>query len=83
MRTTAQFKAQTKGQSGAQSKAASTVLMVATIAVLSISLAGCDEAEQGRILRYEKGTYLGKADTEVSPEMKNELRYRATMQRGM
>ncbi len=73
----------TKVQNKTQSKAASSVLMVATIAVLSLSLSGCDEAEQGRILRYEKGTYLGKMDTEISPETKNELRFRASMQRGI
>ena len=66
----------------ARSKATSSVLMVATVAVLGFALAGCDEAEQGRILRYEKGTYLGKKDAEVPPETKNELRFRTSMQRG-
>lgn len=66
-----------------QSKTRSSVLMVATIAVLGLGLAGCDEAEQGRILRYEKGTYLGKKDTELPADIKNELRFRASMQRGV
>lgn len=47
-----------------------------------LGLAACDESEQGRVLRYEKGTYLGKADTPLSEEQVDELRQRARMQQG-
>ena len=43
-------------------------------------LGACDEAEQGRILRYEKGSYLGQPDTELTDGQLSELRHRATLQ---
>lgn len=54
---------------------------------LAVSFAGflvtaCDEAEQGRVLRYEKGTYLGQPDSELSTDQLDELRQRATLQGG-
>lgn len=54
------------------------------IAVLlaGLAVAGCDEAEQGRVLRYEKGTYLGKPDDQLSPGQLDELRQRAKLQGG-
>lgn len=51
-----------------------------TIVAAALLLGACDESEQGRILNYEKGTYLGKADTPLSPEKVEELRQRATLQ---
>ena len=66
-----------------RTKATSSILMGAMIAVLGLGLAGCDEAEQGRILRYEKGTYLGKMDTELPAETQGMLRSRASLQRDM
>ena len=61
----------------------STLLGVALIAALGVSLSACDEAEQGRILRYEKGTYLGQKDTPLPQETEAKLRDRAAMQRGI
>ena len=49
---------------------------------LVLALAACDEAEQGRVLRYEKGTYLGQEDTGLTEQQRNELRARATLQGG-
>lgn len=49
---------------------------------LVLALAACDQSEQGRILRYEKGTYLGKADSKLSDEKRDELRSRAMRQSG-
>jgi hypothetical protein len=43
-------------------------------------LGACDEAEQGRILRYEKGKYLGEPDTPLTNEQMQKLRQRATLQ---
>jgi len=65
-----------------RTKTTPSVLLVAAIAGLGLSLAACDEAEQGRILRYEKGTYLGQKDTELSPEALDVLRSRAGLQGG-
>jgi hypothetical protein len=55
-------------------------LSVALAASLLVS--ACDEAEQGRVLRYEKGTYLGQKDPALSNRERNDLRARARMQRG-
>ena len=46
----------------------------------SLFLAACDEAEQGRILRYEEGVYLGKADQSLTTQQLDELRARTRMQ---
>jgi hypothetical protein len=54
----------------------------AAVAGLVLALAGCDEAEQGRVLRYEKGTYLGQADTELTDAQREELRARTALQGG-
>ncbi len=43
-------------------------------------VSACDEAEQDRVLRYEKGTYLGPPDSELSAGQVKELRQRATRQ---
>ena len=48
--------------------------------VLVLGLAACDQDEQGRILRYEKGTYLGPTDTELSEETRDALRARTALQ---
>ena len=49
----------------------------------SLLVAACDEAEQGRILRYEKGTYLGPKAKPLSDERRADLRARTRMQKGM
>ena len=54
------------------------LLMLLPLAVL---LSACDEAEQGRILKYEKGTYLGPEDRPLTPEEVEALRQR-TMREG-
>ena len=49
---------------------------------LVLTLAACDEAEQGRILRYEKGTYLGQEDTGLTEQQREALRSRTSLQGG-
>ncbi|MEQ8355181.1 MAG: hypothetical protein RH942_06555 [Kiloniellaceae bacterium] len=49
---------------------------------LVLALAACDQAEQGRILQYEKGTYLGQSDSELTEKQREELRARTMMQGG-
>jgi len=48
-----------------------------------MTVAACDEAEQGRILRYEKGVYLGKPDQPLDERHKEELRQRVMLQHGV
>ncbi len=48
----------------------------------SLLLTACDEAEQGRILEYEKGTYLGPKDQTLTSVQQAELRSRTRMQFG-
>jgi hypothetical protein len=43
-------------------------------------VSACDEAEQDRVLRYEKGTYLGPVESPLDTEQLNELRQRAKRQ---
>ena len=56
--------------------------LVAPVLAAGFLLAACDEAEQGRILRYEKGTYLGQPDQHLSEEDRDELMQRARLQQG-
>ncbi len=59
--------------------------LIALSAALAASLlvAACDEAEQGRNLRYDKGTYQGPKDKALSDEQQADLRARTHMQKGM
>ena len=42
-----------------------------------VALSGCREEEQGRILSFEKGTYLGKEDEKLPAEQRDALKQRA------
>ncbi len=48
----------------------------------SLILAACDEAEQDRLLNYEKGSYLGPKDQQLSDRALMDLRARTGLQRG-
>ena len=52
------------------------------VAFAGLLVSACDEAEQGRVLRYEKGTYLGPSPEPLENEQLNELRQRAKLQGG-
>ena len=58
------------------------VLTFAALLVAGMALAACDQDEQGRLLSYEKGTYLGEPDTALTKEQLDELRHRARQQAG-
>lgn len=60
----------------------STLFVTAALLFGALALTGCDEGEQGRILRYEKGVYLGKPDSGLTEQQVDELRQRARMQQG-
>ena len=52
--------------------------LILTLAVAALS--ACRDHEQGRVLMYEKGTYLGKKDTALSADVRAALEQRATLQ---
>jgi len=56
-------------------------LKVVALASFIAALSSCAEEEQNRLLSYEKGTYLGKADQSLSAEQVRELTARAGIQR--
>jgi hypothetical protein len=43
-----------------------TILLVGGVVAASLALGACRENEQGRPLKYDKGRYSGKPDTELS-----------------
>ncbi len=45
-------------------------------------LAGCNEAESGRPLTYEKGVYKGKQDEALTDATREQLRQRMSIQGG-
>ena len=57
-----------------------SLLVLSVIFVTGLLLSACDEAEQDRILRYEKGTYLGQKDQMLTERQQADLRARARMQ---
>lgn len=57
-------------------------LALAPVLIAAFGLTACDEAEQGRILQYKKGTYLGKKDQPLSEADQDELRQRTRLQQG-
>ncbi|MGC6452942.1 MAG: hypothetical protein ACON31_03460 [Candidatus Puniceispirillaceae bacterium] len=50
------------------------------ILFVAAGLSACEPDEQGRILQYEKGTYLGPADQNLSADQLRELEIRTNMQ---
>ena len=56
--------------------------VVYSLLVVVLALPGCRESEQGRVLLFEKGSYLGKPDTAISEEARRALRQRSELQRG-
>ena len=60
-------------------------ISLATVAlvVAAFTLSACEEDEQDRVLRYQKGTYLGQQDQPLDEGTLNELRGRARNQEGV
>lgn len=50
-------------------------------AIVLTTLSSCAEEEQGRILSYEKGIYLGKKDQSLSDDQLRKLMSRSHIQR--
>ena len=57
------------------------ILILFSLAGLSSGLVACAEEEQNRLLSYEKGTYLGNADQQLSEEQLRQLVRRSNGQR--
>ncbi|MEE8516649.1 MAG: hypothetical protein V3T02_08430 [Alphaproteobacteria bacterium] len=45
-----------------------------------MSLGACREDEQGRVLLFNKGVYLGKADTDITADVRRALGHRIQRQ---
>ena len=54
--------------------------IVISIFLTSLVLSSCQE-EQGRILNYKKGVYLGKKDVSLTKEQINKLKMHTSRQR--
>ena len=56
-------------------------LLLGCLLVAGLAIGGCRKDEQNRTLEFEKGTYLGKSDQQLTNEQLTELRHRAEGQR--
>ena len=57
-----------------------TLVLPIVVLAAGLLLAACDESEQDRVTRYEKGVYLGAPVTELSADQVEALRRQATRQ---
>jgi hypothetical protein len=55
-------------------------IIIISIFLTSLVLSSCQE-EQGRILNYQKGVYLGKKDDTLTNEQVNNLKMHTSRQR--
>ncbi len=60
----------------------SGILLVLVGLVVASLVAGCRKEEQGRILNYQKGIYLGPSEAKLSEGTRDELRQRVRRQGG-
>ena len=56
------------------------IFVVTALVGLAVGLSGCNQNEQGRILSYEKGTYLGQVDQKLGKDQLRDLEVRTNMQ---
>ena len=54
--------------------------VIGLVTLLALLLASCRAEEQGRVIMYEPGVYLGKADTKLSSAQVRTLRQRSGYQ---
>ena len=57
------------------------VFLIISILISSLLLSSCKESEQGRILNYKKGVYLGKKDNTLSKDQVYNLKIHTSRQR--
>ncbi|MDP6175106.1 MAG: hypothetical protein QGF09_13150 [Rhodospirillales bacterium] len=58
-------------------------VLIGCAAALAVTLGACRPEEQGRILSYQKGVYLGKADSPLTAKARSAARDRARYQGGL
>jgi hypothetical protein len=61
-------------------KTGKLIVTLACLVAVGASLGACREDEQGRVLLYDKGVYLGKPDTPVSKQARRALSIRIQRQ---
>ncbi len=61
-------------------KTGKLITMLACLVAVGASLGACREDEQGRVLLFKKGVYLGKADTPITEEARRNIRTRTLRQ---
>lgn len=57
------------------------VFLIISILISSLLLSSCKETEQGRILNYKKGVYLGKKDNTLTKDQVYNLKMHTSRQR--
>jgi len=55
--------------------------LIISILISSLLLSSCKESEQGRILNYKKGVYLGKKDNTLTKDQVYNLKMHTSRQR--
>jgi hypothetical protein len=55
--------------------------LIISILISSLLLSSCKETEQGRILNYKKGVYLGKKDNTLTEDQVYNLKMHTSRQR--
>jgi hypothetical protein len=55
--------------------------LIISILISSLLLSSCKETEQGRILKYKKGVYLGKKDNTLTKDQVYNLKMHTSRQR--
>ncbi len=61
-------------------KTGKLIVTLACLVAVGASLGACREDEQGRVLLFNKGVYLGKADTPITDEARRAMRLRTARQ---
>ena len=56
-------------------------LFVGVVVVASLAVTGCRDEEQGRVLLFEKGAYLGQPDQALNEGQVGDLRQRGLSQK--
>ena len=61
-------------------KTGKLIVTIACLVAVGALLGACREDEQGRVLLFKKGVYLGKADTPITGEARRNIRARVLRQ---
>lgn len=64
-------------------RTAKPMTLIGGAVMFALLLAGCRAEEQGRVLNYQPGKYLGKPDAQLSEGQTRALRRRGSLQQGV